>query len=255
MRTSFGPILGLTLALLGTTSAFAEETDAPKALTVSGSATVVSDYRFRGISQTNKKPAVQGGLTLTHESGVYAGVWGSSVSEYIAAGSDQEIDLIGGFKKTVGGTTIDVGGIYYYYPGAEEIVPGYNSDFGEAYISVSHALGPVTGKLAVNYAPKQSALDYGLGKEDNLYAGLDLSAGIPETPVTLTGHVGRNFSKSFLSSGQKYTDWSIGASATFKAVTLGVSYVDTNKTFLSGIPGANRSIGKGGVVLSLGASF
>jgi uncharacterized protein (TIGR02001 family) len=241
MRTSFGSLLGLVIA--------------PDALTISGSATVVSDYRFRGISQTNKKPAVQAGITLTHESGVYAGVWGSSVSEYIAAGGDQEIDLIAGFKKSVGGTTFDVGAIYYYYPGAEELIPGYNSDFFEPYASVSQSLGPVTAKLAAAYAPKQSALDYGLGKEDNFYAGLDLSAGVPSTPISVTAHVGRNFTKSFLSSGQKYTDWSLGASVTHKALTLGVSYVDTNKTFLSGIPGANRSIGKGGVVVSLGASF
>jgi uncharacterized protein (TIGR02001 family) len=254
MRTSFGSILGLVIAL-SATPAFADETDAPEALTISGSATVVSDYRFRGISQTNKKPAVQAGITLTHESGVYAGVWGSSVSEYIAAGADQEIDLIAGFKKSVGGTTFDVGAIYYYYPGAEEITPGYNSDFFEPYASVSHTVGPVTAKLAAAYSPKQSALDYGFGKEDNFYAGLDLSTGVPNTPVSLTAHVGRNFSKSFLSSGQKYTDWSLGASVTHKALTLGVSYVDTNKTFLSGIPGANRSIGKGGVVVSLGASF
>jgi uncharacterized protein (TIGR02001 family) len=254
MRTSFGPILGLVIAL-SSAPAFAEDTDAPDALTISGSATVVSDYRFRGISQTNKKPAVQAGITLTHESGVYAGVWGSSVSEYIAAGGDQEIDLIAGFKKTSGGTTFDVGAIYYYYPGAEELIPGYNSDFFEPYASVSQALGPVTAKLSAAYAPKQSALDYGLGKEDNLYGALDLSAGVPNTPLSLSAHVGHNFSKSFLSSGQKYTDWSLGASVTHKALTLGVSYVDTNKTFLSGIPGANRSIGKGGIVVSLGASF
>ncbi len=255
MRTSFGPMLGLILALTAT-PAFAEEADAPGAITVSGSATVVSDYRFRGISQTLKKPAVQGSITVSHESGLYVSTWGSSVSEYIAAGGDQEIDLIAGFKKTTGGgTTVDVNATYYYYPGAEEIVPGYNSDFIEAIGSVSQTLGPVTAKGMVAYAPKQSALDYGLGKEDNFYAGLDLSAGIPSTPLTVTGHVGRNFTRSFLSSGVKYTDWSLGASLTHKALSFGVSYVDTNKNLLGTVGTKTRNISKGGVVLSLGASF
>jgi uncharacterized protein (TIGR02001 family) len=256
MRTSFGPVLGLILAVTAT-PAFADEADAPKAITINGSATVVSDYRFRGLSQTLKKPAIQGSITLTHESGIYVGTWGSSVSEYIAAGADQEIDLIAGFKKTTeGGTTFDVNATYYYYPGAEEIVPGYNSDFVEAIGSVSQTLGPVTAKGMVAYAPKQKALAYTTRpKEDNLYAGLDLSAGLPDTPLTLTGHVGRNFTRSFLSSGLKYTDWSLGASLTHKALTFGVSYVDTNKNIPTTVGTKTRNISKGGVVLSLGASF
>ena len=81
--------LSLALALCAT-PAFAQDAE-PKAITVSGSATIVSDYRFRGISQTDKDFALQGGMTVSHESGVYLSVWGSSVDEYIAAGSDQEI--------------------------------------------------------------------------------------------------------------------------------------------------------------------
>ena len=254
MRTSFG-LFGLTLATLATPAFADEPTAEPPAITINGTATVVSDYRFRGISQTNKRFAVQGSLTLNHKSGLYASVWGSSVDEYIAAGADQEIDLILGFKKTFGSTTVDVGGIYYYYPGSAQLIPGYSSDFFEPYLAISQTLGPVTAKVTGNYAPKSAALDYGFGKEDNFYAALDLSSAIPGTPLSITGHLGHNFSRSFLSSGQKYTDWAVGASYTYKAITFGVQYVDANKDIFSGIPGSNRNITKGGVVGTVGVSF
>jgi uncharacterized protein (TIGR02001 family) len=250
MRTSFGP-LGLALALVST-PALADEGDT-KAITVNGGATLVTDYRFRGISQTDKDFAVQGSITVTHESGIYAGIWGSSVDDYIAAGADQEIDLIAGFKKTWGGTTVDVGGIYYYYPGAEKLIPGYNSDFFEVYGSVAQTFGPATAKVSAFFAPSQSALDYGFGKEDNFYLSLGLSGGIPDTGVGLSASIGRTFTRSFLSGGIKYTDWSLGATYTTGPVTFGVSYVDTSAPAILSPSGKN--IYKGGVVGSVGVAF
>jgi uncharacterized protein (TIGR02001 family) len=224
-----------------------------KAVTINGTAAVVSDYRFRGISQTDKNFAVQGSITATHESGIYASVWGSSVDEYVAAGGDQEIDLIAGFKKTMGATTVDVGGIYYYYPGSSQLLPGYNSDFFEVYGSVAQAIGPVTAKLAVNYAPSQTALDYGFGKEDSLYANLGLSTSIPDTGIGFSAGVGRSFARSFLTGGLKYTDWNVGATYTTGPVALGVTYVDTNATGIN--PFSGKDIYKGGVFGTLGISF
>lgn len=250
MRTSFGPLLGLSLAL-ASTPAFAQE-EAPPAITISGGATVVSDYRFRGISQTDKDFAVQGTITVAHKSGLYGTVWGSSVDDYIAAGADQEIDLTVGFKKTFGGTTIDVGVLYYYYPGAEKIIPGYSSDFFEPYLGISHTFGPVTGKVSAAYAPKSNALSIGAGKEDNLYLALDLSSGIPGTPLSVSGHLGHSYGPSFLTIGKGYTDWNVGATYTWKNLTFGVSYVDTNKALIS--PSA-KNISKGGVVGSIGVTF
>lgn len=251
MRTSFGPLLGLAL-VLSAAPAMAEE-EAASSITINGSATVVSDYRFRGISQTDKDFAVQGGITVSHDSGLYASVWGSSVDEYVAAGSDQEIDLIAGYKKTFGGTTVDVGAIYYFYPGSHKIVPGYASDFIEPYIALSHTLGPVTAKVSAAYAPKQKALASAHPKDDNLYTALDLSGGIPNTPVSLSAHVGHSFGPSFLTIGKEYTDWSLGATYTHKAITFGVSYVDTNKALLS--PITFKNISKAGVVATVGVSF
>jgi uncharacterized protein (TIGR02001 family) len=238
-----------------TAPAFAQdaEEEASDPITVSGSVAVVTDYRFRGISQTDKNFAVQGSVTVAHESGVYVGVWGSSVDDYIAAGSDQEIDLIAGFKKGFGGTTLDVGAIYYYYPGSSQILPGYNSDFLEVYGSVTQAFGPVSAKLGVAYAPKSGALDYGFGKEDNFYANLGLSAAIPDTGIGLSAGIGRTFTRSFLSGGIKYTDWSAGASYTTGPVTLGVTYVDTDATGFNPISG--KDIYKAGVLGTLTVAF
>lgn len=253
MRTSIQAI-GLCLLLSSVPALAQDETDPPPAITVSGGATVVSDYRFRGISQTDKEFAIQGTVTVAHESGFYATVWGSSIDEYVAAGADAELDLIVGWKKTLGsGTTVDVGVLYYYYPGAEDIIPGYDSDFFEPYVAVSHTFGPVTGKLLAAYAPKQNALSVGNGKEDNLYLAADLSAGVPGTPLSVTAHVGHSFGPSFLTIGDEYTDWSLGAFYTLQGVTLGVSYVDTDKALFSPISGKN--ISKGGVVASVGVAF
>ncbi len=252
MRTILRPALGLAL-ILSATPAFAQE--AEKAFTINGSATLTSDYRFRGISQTDKDFAVQGSLTVSHASGAYVSIWGSSIDDYVAAGGDQEVDLIAGYKKTIGGTTFDLGGIYYYYPGSAKIIPGYNSDFLELYGSVAQTFGPVTAKLAANYAPKAAALALDDEKKDNFYMNLGLSGLVPNTPVTLSAAVGHTFTKSFLSGGDKYTDWSLGASYTTGAVTFGLTYVDTDygKDVLVGTTG--KDIAKAGVFGSVGVAF
>lgn len=261
MRTSITGLTALALSMLASPAFAQDEAEDTSSVTISGSASVVTDYRFRGISQTDKDFAVQAGFTVAHDSGFYVSVWGSSVDEYVAAGSDQEIDLIGGFKKTFGGTTFDVGVLYYYYPGAEKFIPGYDSDFIEPYVSVSHTFGPVSAKLTANYAPKQSAIGLAFDdgeegtvfkKEDNLYIAGDFGVGIPNTPVSVSAHLGHSFGPSFLTIGKEYTDWSVGATYAFKNLSFGVAYVDTNKSSFSY---DGKNIAKAGVVGTIGVSF
>lgn len=244
-------ILGLSAVALAVLSvpAFAQDEPAP-ALTVTGSAAVVSDYRFRGISQTDKRFALQGGLTVTHESGFYVSTWGSSIDDYVAAGSDQELDLIAGYSRTFGAATVDVGVLYYYYPGSG----GANTDFVEPYASIKGTFGPATAKLSAAYAPKSRALsvDGGLTREDNLYVAGDLAASVPNTPLGVSAHLGHSFGPSYLTIGDEYTDWSIGATYTWSHLTFGVSYVDTDKSLYSP---SGRNISKAGVVGSITASF
>lgn len=163
-------IFGLSAAfLISFASPVLAQEASPGDITVSGGGTLVTDYRFRGISQSNRRPAIQGTFTASHASGLYGTVWGSSVDDYIADNS-AEIDFVAGYKTTTsGGTTLDAGVTYYYYPDSTF----QNSDFAEFYGSVSHTLGPVAGKVAAFYAPKQRALSVTGPKEDNLYVSGD----------------------------------------------------------------------------------
>ncbi len=127
----------------------------PKPITVSGSIGLVSDYRFRGVSQSDKEMAVQGGATITHESGFYGAFWGSNLSGWgTFGGANMELDLVAGYKRSLGsGLTVDAGLTWYMYPG------GYsNTDFAEPYVKLSGTVGPVSLLGGVAYAPKQEAL-------------------------------------------------------------------------------------------------
>jgi uncharacterized protein (TIGR02001 family) len=258
MRIILG-CLSSVIALAAATPALADEAAPTPAITINGTATLVSDYRFRGISQTDKNFAVQGSLTISHVSGFYVSVWGSSVDDYVTASTQghQEIDIIGGFKKTVGGTTFDIGALYYFYPKSKLAGDLSSSDFIEPYLAISHTFGPVTAKGTVNWAPKQKALalDQIGPSKSNVYLAGDLSAAIPGTPLSLSAHLGHSFGPSWLVPLPKseYTDWGLGASVTYKAITLGVQYVDTDASPLLSLSGKN--VAKGGVVASLGVSF
>lgn len=270
MRTS---VLGLAAVSLATLAApaFAQDAAAAPAspFTVTGGATLTSDYRFRGISQTNKRFALQGTLGVSHSSGFYVGTWGSSIDDYVAGGSDQEIDLYAGYKKTYGGTTVDSGVLYYYYPGSSSIArsldgPSVNSDFFEPYINASHSFGPLGVKVGGNFSWKQHALAYtgptsGIyhGRSSGIYGYAELSAAVPDTGFTVTGHLGRSFRRNYITFGEHYTDWSVTAAYTWKALTFSAAYVDTNKD-LASYPaggGINRNVSKGGAVGAVAVAF
>lgn len=223
-------------------------TDPPGDITVSGGATVVSDYRFRGISESDKRPALQGSVTVEHVSGVYGRVWASTIHDYVANDAPVEIDLSAGYRRTFGGTTVDAGVLYYYYPDSG----GIAFDFFEPYASVAHTLGPVTARVSAAYAPRQKALSVGNGREDNLYVAGDLSAGVPGTPVSLSAHLGRTSGPSYLSIGDGYTDWSLGASYTRGGLTFGLSYVDTDDALFTP---RGRNASEAGLVASVGFGF
>ncbi|MEJ6593689.1 TorF family putative porin [Parasphingorhabdus sp.] len=222
-------IVGLSAILLATTAAPALAQDAEvssSAFTISGNAAVTTDYRFRGIAQSGGDVAIQGGIDIGHESGFYIGTWGSSIN--FAGGT--ELDIYGGWSgELASGISADVGLLYYFYPDAGG-VGGGATDFFEPYASLSATLGPVEATVGAAYSwSGQSAL----ANQDNIYLYTDLSAGIPDTPVTLNAHVGYSDGNSFLSTLQgtdsNYVDWSLGVDyAITENLTLGVSYTDTD---------------------------
>ena len=277
------------LALMSSAPAFAQE-EAEGPVAVTGSVALVSDYRFRGVSQTDKGMAVQGGITATHESGLYVGTWASNLAGWGQfGGSNMELDIFGGYAIPLGGATLDVGLTWYMYPSGSD-----KTDFAEPYIKLSSELGPVKGLLGVAYAPKQQALgnwsftaqnsqDVAAGlpyddegdKEDNLYIWADVSGGVPNTPITLKAHLGYSDGNPGLGPNGtsiaptgKYLDWMVGADVAVPGtpLTLGVAYVDTDikrsdelylrpNFMVQDADDFGESIARGQVVFSLTAAF
>nr|WP_310525342.1 TorF family putative porin [Polymorphobacter sp.] len=234
------------VALAISTPALAADEAATPAFKASGSVALVSDYRFRGVSQSDKGAAIQGGITVGHQSGAYVGFWASNLSGWgTFGGPNLELDLIGGYKFGVGNGTLDVGLTWYVYPGGAS-----KTAFAEPYIKLGGTAGPVSLLAGVAYAPKQQALgnwyfsgasyvngiidDEG-AKDDNLYLWGDISSGIPDTGITLKAHIGYSDGNPGLGPNGtsvaptgSYWDWLIGVDYVVGPVTLGVAYVDTD---------------------------
>lgn len=259
--------LGLGAALLAAaTPAFAQDA-APEeptpAFTVTGGATLLTDYRFRGATQTDEKVAVQGTINLNHESGLYVGTFLSSLDGGLDGSTPAltgygavEIDLYGGYTKTLdSGFGFDVGLLYYFYADG---AAGQNTDFFEPYASVNYSFGPANIKVGAAYAwGGQKGLDFTAGDDESLYVYSDLAIGIPDTPVTLKGHVGvSNGSLGLLNplaTDDSYTDWSLTAEFVKGPFKAGVSYVDTD---ISNVGGFAQTLGRGsGVFGYVGFSF
>ncbi|MFV0644425.1 MAG: TorF family putative porin [Sphingomonadaceae bacterium] len=186
-------------------------------LTFSANVTLTNDYRFRGVGLSDGDFAIQGGMDISHSSGIYVGTWASSLDETVGFGST-ELDFYGGWSGDITeGVTLDAGLIYYTYFDA----PPGDFDYFETYGSVALALGPAEAKFGVAYAFDQASL----GSQDNLYLYSDLSGSIPNTPITLAGHVGFTDGALTYTANGKAWDFSIGADwAVTENLTAGVKY-------------------------------
>jgi uncharacterized protein (TIGR02001 family) len=204
---------------------------------VSGNVTLASDYRFRGISQTDTQLAIQGGFDVSFENGIYLGVWGSNVDFGSGAAPDLELDYYAGFSGSISENVgFDVGYIYYDYPGSGSVsFPPFSSegfDYEEVYASVTC----MNFTLGAAYSD-----DYWLGSGDFYYIYGDYSFALP-MDVSLDLHYGHNSfdnasgdtnpedaAKAFLSGDEdSYSDWSIGLTKAFAGVDISVTYVDTS---------------------------
>ncbi|MDZ3833753.1 MAG: TorF family putative porin [Sphingopyxis sp.] len=241
--------LGFLAAVAAASSAPAFAQDVPSGpISVTGGVELVSDYRFRGVSLSGGDVAVQPTITVSHDSGFYLGAWGSNLEDTPTYG-EIEVDLYGGYATEIApGTSIDVGLTYYWYPDGKKAAGP--ADYFEVIGKLSHTLGPVEATGTVGYSWDQSSL----GDDDNLYLGLGLSAGIPNTPVTLSASAGyTDGALGALAPGGNYWDWSIGASASFGPVTAGVKYVDTDIP-TTGVKAVDKYYDSG-VIFSLGVFF
>ncbi len=214
------------------------ETAAPEGdFDINATVTGVSDYRFRGISLSDKDPAIQGAVDVEHKSGIYGGIWASTIKNSPA---NVEADLYAGWRGSAGSVDLDVGATAYLYPSGADL------DYYEILASASYTLGPAELKLGAGYSPAQD----NLGGNDNIYGYTDIGVGIPSTPVTVKGHVGYEDGSLAGPTGQKW-DWSLGAEVVVDRFTLGVTYVDTNIDRIFD----PRKLAGAGVVASVSVGF
>jgi uncharacterized protein (TIGR02001 family) len=252
-------VAGLFATALSSGAVLAQTPAAPAAPTsphtLTGNVGLFSQYIFRGLTQTDRDPALQGGFDYSHASGFYAGTWASNISwlrdatpsSYTSGGS-LEWDFYGGLKGTFGKSdfTYDVGLLYYYYPGSIAPAPAIKADTLEIY-------GALGWKwITAKYSYSLNNKTFGVPDSRGTWY-LDLGADVPlgETGLTLNLHYGKQkydgqtagaaFDNDTLYS---YDDWKIGLTyALPKDFTIGVFYTDTSS--------ANRlgygSVSEGGV--------
>ena len=220
----------------------------------SATTTFATDYVFRGISQTNEDPAIQGSLDYAHPIGFYLGVWGSNVDESVSKGNI-EIDWYAGYgRELFKDFSIDLSIIYYLYPGSGS---DPEANFVEGHVGLSYALSslplaPTIG-AGYNYSPDYYGEDgdghYVNGTLDlSLPYGFGLGGEIGYQWVQgdkLTGHdQGMNGH-----DGYDYTHWKIGLSKELLGFKLDLNYQDTNEENYFGDIAGER------VVFSISRSF
>ena len=195
------------------------------AASISGNVAFTSDYLFRGISQTDEGPAVQGGFTLSGDSGFYLSSWGSNIK--FGEGS-MELDILAGWTGALNDDwSIDVGVMQYRYPEGDNNVDQF--DFLEGYAKFFYK--DLT--LGVAYSPDY----FGTDVDDYYYLSADYAYSLVEN-LSLDLHFGYNAFDSetdfetFLAAGpvdtDTYIDWSIGLSTEVLGAGLSLKYADTD---------------------------
>lgn len=235
-----------------TTAEIPVEEAAPAAgsgLDLSGSLTLLSDYRFRGVSRSDEDPAVQAALTLSHDSGLYAGARGTTLQGLDSFRlrdptfrdlGDVELDLYAGYGAQLGGGfSLDAGLLYYLFVGGDGA-----TDYAEPYASLSYLIGPVDLTAGAKYAPSQDAI----GNEDMLYLFGQVDVSIPFRPWRFSAQLGHQDRGRF----GGYWTWSLGAEYRLRLgrgtdAAIGLKYVDTT---LASRPGQDA-----GLVATLGLNF
>jgi len=175
---------------------------------------VVSDYVFRGFSQSDENVAVQGGVDMTVGS-FYAGAWASTVDFGDDTGA--EVDLYGGYRTEAAGFAWDFGVIGYLYPSAPD---GADYDYVEFKAAASRAFGAATLGAAVYYSPDF----FGVADDEAVYSEVNAAFAATDK-VTISGAVGFQY----LDVSDDYTTWNVGATyALTDGIGLDLRYHDTD---------------------------
>lgn len=206
-------------------------------------ASAVSDYRYRGISQTRLRPALQAGVDYSHGSGFYAGAWASTLRWVRDSGGDGhlELDLYTGFKGTWDdGWGYDLGVLRYQYPRNNLPV---SANTTELYAALSQ--GPFTLKYSHSTTPL-------FGAADSRGSGyLDASASFEWEGITIAPHIGR---QTVARNGAlSYTDYALALSKNVQGVVLSAAWVGTSTRAYLGP--TQQNLGRSGLVVGAKLNF
>lgn len=210
-------ICGAFAAVAGA-PAFAQE------VAISGNVALATDYTFRGVSQTDESPAIQGGFDATFgDTGFYAGTWASNIN-FGTGGANLELDVYGGYKTTIGPVAVDFGVIGYLYPSAADDAPAGELDYWEGYVKPSMTFDKFTLGGAVYYSPEFTG-ESGDGWYYEINGALALS-----DVFSISGAVGMQTvdTSGFFAGEDDYTTYNVGG--TYSAMGLGfdLRYVGTD---------------------------
>jgi hypothetical protein len=293
MKTLQKSALALAASSLLATTAFAQTApaaEAPEASPITANVTVVNDYRYRGMTQSNYKPAIQGGFDYAHESGFYIGNWNSSISwigdsyplttSQPSVSAPIEMDFYAGIKKELiaPGFASDVGVLQYYYPN-NGIKPtgncatfnratcGMNPNTTELYAAQNFTFGALTGFAKASYSLTNI---FGINNsKGSIYPDLTLNYDTGFDGVSLNAHVGYQLVTNSVKVGTNnynfsYADWKLGVTKDFGGGLSGnVSYVATNQPKVAGsylwatstTQTTQSGMGKSGGLVSLTKTF
>ena len=236
-KTAISAAAVALLASLSTVALAADEPAAPEVSPITANVTVTNNYIYRGISQSNYKPAIQGGFDYAHESGFYIGNWNSSISWVsdggYATSAPIEMDFYGGFKKDLiaEGFASDFGLLQYYYPTSGIVSGATNPNTTELYVAQNATFGPVTGFLKFSYALSNT---FGFASSTgSSYFDLTGNYDTGFWGITANAHVGmQRIAGQYYQGGQasvSYTDWKLGLTKDFGGgLSLAAAYVGTN---------------------------
>lgn len=259
MRLSI--IAASLLSAFAVVPAFAADEPA-SAHTVTGNMTLASEYIYRGIAQTNRKPAIQGGIDYSHASGVYVGAWASNISwltdaQVSGVSAPIEIDTYGGYKLALGDVTLDFGALKYWYPGTYPA--GYvSADTLEFYTGASYKfLTFKYSRSTTNLFGAQSTQADGSVKKSEGSQYFDLSAN-PELGAgfILNLHAGRQLVANF--PGAAYNDYKVGVTKDVGGWAVSAAYITTTAKAESGAfyrSALNRDLGADRIVVSATKAF
>ncbi|MEC4804571.1 MAG: TorF family putative porin [Jaaginema sp. PMC 1079.18] len=212
----------------------------------STSITFTTNYKFRGISQSDNKPSIQGtfdySLPVSEEVSVYAGVFAGSVDLNPGDGATVEIDFYGGaVYQATEKLYLDFGGSYYFYPGVES---NLNYNYFEAYVNAGYDLDVAQVTASLYYAP-----NFFGGTDDGLYLGGGVEVPLPENFFAMAEFGHQSISNNTLFAAPDYFHWGLGVGYVLGDFTLLLQYLDSTLSSQDCFGG--RDICEGRIVFSI----